>query len=45
MAAKGNDNCAQDVIPAKAMELSADDVKAYDEISALDPQGRTTATT
>ena len=44
-AANGKDNCSQDVIPAKAMKLSAEDVKAYDEILAPDPGRRTIAMT
>ena len=44
-AAKGNDNCSQDVIPAKAMKLSADDVKAYNEIIALGSGRRTVVMT
>jgi hypothetical protein len=36
-AANGNHTCSQDVMPAKAMKLSADDVKAKEEIIVLDP--------
>ena len=39
----GKDKCSQDVIPAKAMKLSAEDVKAYNEIIALDPGRKTIA--
>jgi hypothetical protein len=35
-AAIGNHTCSQGAIPGKAMKLSADDVKAHDEIIALD---------
>jgi hypothetical protein len=38
MAAKVNDKCSKDVIPTKAMKLSADDVKAYNAIIALDQE-------
>jgi hypothetical protein len=38
MAAKANDKCSQDVIPTKAMKLSADEVKAYNAIIALDQE-------
>ena len=34
-AAKGNDKCSQDIFPAEATKLSADDVKAYDEIIVM----------
>jgi hypothetical protein len=39
-AANGNHTCSQDVMPAKAMKLSADDVKAQEEIIVLGPEER-----
>ena len=38
MAAKVNGKCSQDVTPTKAMKLSADEVKAYNAIIALDQE-------
>ena len=35
MAAKGNDKCSRDILLAGAMKLSADDVKACDEITVM----------
>ena len=43
--ANRNNTCSQDVIPAKAMKLSVDDMKACEEIVALDPGRRTILTT
>ena len=40
---RGNE-CSKEIIPAKAMELSAKRVNAYNEIIAIDPAGRTIAT-
>ena len=43
-AEKGNDNCSDDIVPAKAMKLLAEELKAYDEFVPGDPDKRTILT-